>query len=193
MARKAKFSAEQFIDAALDLAAEQSPAAVTIAALAERMTAPVGSVYHRFASRDLILARLWLRTVEAFQEGFIKALRRKDGLAAALYTPQWVRTHLKEAKLLLLYRREDLMSGSWPVEVESLAARLSNDMSSAMVEFTRDLFGHVSKEAIVRTTFALIDVPYASVRQSLLAGKAPSIVVDELVAETYMALLGKVS
>ena len=66
-------------------------------------------------------------------------------------------------------------------------------LNSAMVEFTRGLFGHVSKEAIVRTTFALIDVPYASVRRSLLAGKSPSPVVDELVAETYMALLGRLS
>ncbi len=193
MARKAKFSAEQFIDAALDLAAEQGPAAITIAALAERMHAPVGSVYHRFASRDVILAKLWLRTVEAFQAGFIEALRRKDGLAAALYTPQWARTHLKEARLLLLYRREDLMSGAWPIAVEDLATRLSHEMNTAVIEFTRALFGHVSKEAIARTTFALIDVPYASVRRSLFAGKPPSPLVDELVAETYLALLGRVS
>lgn len=190
MARTAKFDSDQFIDAALDLVAEHGPAGVTIDALAKKLNAPVGSVYHRFASRDVLMARLWLRTVEMFQQEFIDVLRRKDGLAAALFTTQWVRDHPKEARLLLLHRREELMSGSWPKEVQDLAKRVADDMNTALVAFTRDLLGETSEAALRRIVFALIDIPYAAVRRSLLAGKTPPADLDDLIAETCTALLG---
>jgi AcrR family transcriptional regulator len=191
MTRTAKYTSEQFIDAALELVVEFGPAGVTIAALAEKLRAPVGSVYHRFPSRDHILATLWLRTVEAFQAGFIDALKRKDGLAAALYTPRWARGCLNEARLLLLYRRDEFVSGSWPSDIESHATRLKRELDAAIAEFTRDIFGSVTEENMLRIVFALIDVPYASVRRSLRAGKTPPFEVDELVSETYNALIGR--
>ncbi len=191
MTRTAKYTSEQFIDAALDLVVERGPAGVTIAALAEKLCAPVGSVYHRFSSRDHILATLWLRTIEGFQAGFIEALEHKDGLAAALYTLRWARAHLNEARLLLLYRREEFVSGSWPADIENHAARLTRELDRAIIQFTRDMFGSVTEENILRIVFALIDVPYAAVRRSLRAGKTPPAGLDDLVTETYTALLGR--
>jgi AcrR family transcriptional regulator len=190
MGRTPKYTAKQFADAALDLVVEHGPGAVTISAVAGKLHAPIGSVYHRFASRDILLGTLWLRTVEAFQEGFLDALRRRDGLSAALYTPQWVRTHPQEGKLLLLYRREELVAGPWPDEIKSLAVRLADALDSAIIEFALELFGSVTKIALLRTKFALIDVPYAAVRRSLIAGESPPIQIDQLVMETYNAVLG---
>ncbi|MEW6529261.1 MAG: TetR/AcrR family transcriptional regulator [Thermodesulfobacteriota bacterium] len=190
MGRSAKYTAEQFVDAALELVADRGPSAVTISAVAGKLRAPVGSVYHRFTSRDVLLAKLWLRTVRSFQLGFLDALRRGDGLEAALYTLQWVRAHPKEGKLLLLYRREELVSGPWPQEIQSVAADLTAELDSAIKDFTQHLFAEVSKETLLRTVFALVDVPYAAVRRSLLAGESPPIELDDLVSTTYQSILG---
>lgn len=114
MGRSAHFNNDQFVDAALKIAAEHGPAAVTIAGVAGEISAPVGSVYHRFRSRDVLLAEVWLKVVASFQEVFLTLLERDEGLEAALHTPHWVRLHPSEARILLLYRREELVAGEWP-------------------------------------------------------------------------------
>jgi hypothetical protein len=42
-------------------------------------------------------------TALAYQEGFVAAIERGDGLAAALHMPAWIRQNLDDARLLLLY------------------------------------------------------------------------------------------
>ena len=80
MGRNAHFKNKQFVDSALKIAADQGPAAVTIAAVAVKVGAPVGSVYHRFSSRDILLAEVWLQVVTSIQKGFLKALNSDEGL-----------------------------------------------------------------------------------------------------------------
>ncbi len=191
MGRTAKFTPEQFIDAALDLVAAHGPAAVTMSALANRLGAPVGSVYHRFASRDALLARLWLQIVQSFQKGFLNALRHEGGLEAALYTPRWVRAHPKEAKLLLVYRREELISDPWPEEIRTRAASVARELDAGIRQFARQVLGSGAKPALRRVQFALIDVPYAAVRRSLIADEALPQEVDQMVSETYTAIVGR--
>src|SRR5438067_4092316 len=103
---KPRFDRADFLDAALALIAEGGPPAATVAAIAERLGAPTGSFYHRFASRDVLFGELWLRTVRDFQRGIGEALDAGEGLRAALHTPAWVRAHPGEARLLLLYHRD---------------------------------------------------------------------------------------
>ena len=99
------FQHSDFLNAALALAAERGPSAVTVAAITGRLKAPTGSFYHRFASRDALLAELWFKTVLEFQEGIGAALEAGDGLRAALHTPAWVREHLDEGRLSGAHRR----------------------------------------------------------------------------------------
>ena len=80
---RALFDHADFLAAARALCAERGPAAVTVDAIIERLKAPKGSFYHRFASRDALLGELWLATVLAFQEGFVAAIEAGDGLGAA--------------------------------------------------------------------------------------------------------------
>src|SRR3954468_20093113 len=98
-----------FLTAARHIAAEDGPGAVTVTSVTERVGAPSGSFYYRFASRDLLLAELWLTTALAFQKGFVAAIRAGDGLSAALHTPRWVRAHFDNARLFLLYHRNDFV------------------------------------------------------------------------------------
>ena len=96
---RAKFSQTDFLTAALAIAAERGPPAVTVASITERLSAPTGSFYYRFASRNVLLGALWLRTVLDFQQGITAALDAGDGLGAALHTPAWARAHLDEVRL----------------------------------------------------------------------------------------------
>src|SRR5712675_3450454 len=111
---RAHFDNAGFLAAARALACERGPGAVTVDSVTQRLKAPKGSFYHRFASRDLLLGELWLKTVLAYQEGFVAAIDAGDGLAAALHTPRWVRANLDDACLLLLYSRHDFVQGEWP-------------------------------------------------------------------------------
>ena len=190
MGRKAQFTKNQFVDAALKLAAEQGPGAITMGSIAGQINAPIGSVYHRFASREILLAELWLRLVESFQQGFLEALDQGDGLQAALHTLNWVRKYPNEGRVLLLYRREELTSGEWPDEIKERARQLTQKLDKGLRTFTRLLFGRVTKKSLIRITFTLIDVPYAAVRRHLQAGRLPPVSVDELVRKTYLAILG---
>ena len=84
---RALFDNVSFLEAARSLACERGPAAVTVDSVTERLKAPKGSFYYRFASRDALLGELWLATALIFQEGFVQAIEAGDGLAAALHTP----------------------------------------------------------------------------------------------------------
>ncbi|WCD85969.1 hypothetical protein KPP03845_102310 [Streptomyces xanthophaeus] len=65
------------------LAAGGGPDAVTMSAVAQAVGAPSGSVYHRFAGRPALLAEVWLRTVEAFQEGYLAQVEAPSEPGAA--------------------------------------------------------------------------------------------------------------
>src|ERR1700681_2720782 len=124
------FAHAAFLAAARDLAAQNGPAAVTVTSVTERLGAPIGSFYYRFASRNVLLGELWLRTVLDFQEGLNAALDGGVGLRAALHTPAWARTHLDNARLLLLYDRRDFVQGEWPEELRERVAEMTQRMEA---------------------------------------------------------------
>ncbi|HUH64972.1 MAG TPA: TetR/AcrR family transcriptional regulator [Syntrophales bacterium] len=191
MGRNARFRNEDFIDAALKLASERGPAAVTVGAVAGVTGAPVGSVYHRFVSRDVIMAEVWLRVVASFQEGFLSLLKKGEGLKAALYTPEWVRSHPAEARVLILYRREELVAGDWPEGLKSKAHDVARSLNDGISEYAAKTFGKTGNRKLGEVVFAIVDVPYAAVMRYIRAGRKPPIVVDDLITKTYYAIMGR--
>jgi AcrR family transcriptional regulator len=190
MGRKAKFGEADFLDAALRLVTGGGVGAATMSAIAESLGAPIGSVYHRFPTKEILLAGLWLRTVESFQRGFLEALGRLDGLSAALHTPRWVKENLMEGRILLVHRREELVSGGWPGEVRERAARLSYELDEGIRDYALQTFGDVTETSILKTVFALIDAPYSATKRYLLMGKSPPGLLDELIEKTFYAVIG---
>ncbi len=183
------FTHADFLDAALALVAERGPSAVTVGAITGRLKAPTGSFYHRFASRDALLAELWFKTVLRFQEGIEAALELGDGLRAALHTPAWVRAHLDEGRLLLLYHRDDFVQGTWP---EALLQGLADQRrrGEARIErFARATFGCAGPDEIRCIQFALAEAPVAAVRPHLQRREPPPAVVDRLISDTYRAVI----
>jgi AcrR family transcriptional regulator len=191
MGRNAQFKNEEFVDATLKIAADHGPAAVTIAAVAKEVGAPVGSVYHRFLSRDVLMAEVWLRVVASFQEAFLAALEKNEGLEAALHTPRWVRQHFAEARILLLYRREELVAGAWPEDLKKRALAIKRRLDGGIRSYAVRTFGKAGGQAINRTVFALIDVPYAAVLRYIRLGKKPPEPVNGYIMQTYFTIMGR--
>src|SRR5215470_16523540 len=186
---RAKFTEADFLEAALAIAVERGPAAVTVASISERLRAPTGSFYHRFASRDVLLGMLWLKTVLDFQQGVSAALDAEDGLAAALHTPSWAREHVDEARLLLVFDREDFVAGAWPEPLRERVAEMTRQMENGAPRRARAVFGRDGPEERRLAQFLISEVPVAAVRQHLKRREPPPPVVDRLVATTYQAIV----
>src|SRR2546421_12433308 len=142
------FGHATFLTAARDLAAASGPAAVTVSSVTERLGAPSGSFYYRFASRDVLLAELWLATALAFQQGFVRAIQADDGLAAALHTPVWVRAHLDDARVFLLHHRDDFVHGGWPEGLKGRVKQQARRVDACYLRFARTALGGVDAERI---------------------------------------------
>jgi AcrR family transcriptional regulator len=189
MARPARFSDADLLDAAAEVAAARGPAATTISAIAKAADAPTGSLYHRFPSRDVLLGTLWLDLVGRFQAGWIEALEALDAEAAALHTATWVRAQPREARLLLLYRREDFLAGDWPPALADRAAHVNDHAAAALRAFAAASLGDDTPATLRRARFALVEIPYAAVRAYVAAGAAPPPDLDALVLTAARAVL----
>ena len=166
---------------------------MTVAAISAATGAPSGSIYHRFGSRDMLLARLWVRTVAMFQQGFLAALAQDDvdraAIDAALHVVRWARDHPTEASVLLLRRRSEL-ADRWPDELGAQLDTLESAVADAVADQTRRRYGSTAELARVR--FAIVDIPYAACRRSLLAGQPLPPELDDLVVDTAAHVLGTV-
>jgi AcrR family transcriptional regulator len=186
---RAVFRHTDFLDAALALAAERGPAAVTVGAIIARLGAPTGSFYHRFVSRNALLGALWLRTVLDFQVGVTAALDASDGLGAALHTPIWAREHMDAARLLLLYDRDDFVHGDWPEELRERVAEMTARMEAGASRAARVVFGRDGPEEAQLARFLIASLPVAAVRQYLVRRETPPPYVDRLISVTYAAVV----
>ncbi|MGY3369864.1 AcrR family transcriptional regulator [Bradyrhizobium sp. GM2.4] len=188
---KRLFEDADFVEAARDLAAAGGPASVTVTSVTERLGAPIGSFYHRFASRDVLLANVWLDTALAFQTGFLAAIKARDGLAAAMHTPIWVRDHFNEARALLLYHRDDFAHGNWPQFLKDRVVRQGRLVDAAYKRLARDTFGGVGANELRLARFVVAEVPKAAVSPYLRRGVPPPVIVDDMIETTFRAIVDK--
>lgn len=191
VARPPKYSSDQILDAVVELVKRRGVATVSATGVAALLGAPSGSIYHRFPSRDALVASAWLRAGETFQKELAAALDGPDPQAAALAavrgTLDWARRRPAEASFFLLYGKADLTKSEWPPEVFRRANRLGNDLTDTLRRFARRLPG----TSLARARFALIDVPQAALRRALTSGSAIDSEAQALVEETAAALLGR--
>jgi AcrR family transcriptional regulator len=187
---RAQFDRAGFLSAARDLTAERGPSAVTVDSVTDRLNAPKGSFYYRFASRDALLGELWLKTVLAYQMGFVAAIEAGDGLGAALHAPAWARLNLDDARLLMLYSRHDFVHGDWPEALKQGVADQAARLEACVRRFARGAFGRAGPAELRRAQFVLAEVPLAAVKSHLQRREPPPPLVDELIARTYQAIVG---
>ena len=118
------------------------------------------------------------------------AIEADDGLAAALHTPAWVRLHLDDARLLLLYSRHDFVQGDWPAALKRGVRDQAQRFEACLRRFARHAFGRVGAAPLRRAAFVLAEVPIAAVKPHLQRREPPPPLVDELITTTYHAVVG---
>ena len=164
-----------------------------MASIGQAIGAPSGSLYHRFQTRDMLLGRLWLQKAALFQDAFEASLAQPDPMVAAreaaLSFTRTVRADLEGARIMLLHRREDFLSGAWPREMASEAERLGAQVSRVLRDLTRRLFGDTEASHLRTTTFAVIDIPFAAVRRPVAANKPPAPEIDDMIVTAMNAIL----
>jgi AcrR family transcriptional regulator len=192
--RASKFDEEGIIAVAGRLMAAHGPSGATIGAIARSVGAPTGSIYHRFASRDILLATVWLRAAAAFQDAVFERLAgaapREAGLEAALYMAERVREHPQEARLLFLHRREDFVDRGWPATFRRRAARLAEQIETELRAFSRRLCDREDARTARMVAYAVIEAPFAAIRRHVAAKESPPPYVDLLIRATYEGIMG---
>ena len=174
MGRPSRFDDEQLLDAVDRLVAADGPSAVSTRRVAGSIGAATGSLYHRFASRDLLIARAWLRAVGDFQAGYLAALSDDDVDAAAIgaagHVPAWADTHPAQAALLLRHRRDDLVA-RWPDELVDELAHADHRVERALRNHARRRYGSAAAQHRLVVRFALVHLPEAAVRATTEPGR----------------------
>jgi AcrR family transcriptional regulator len=196
MVRLARFSADAFVEATLALVAEGGPSAASMAAIARKVGAPTGSIYHRFESRSAILATAWLECHESFAQAVAPPLLEGQGLEAALSVAGWARLQRRRARFLLLNEIETLLEDPVP---EPLQRRVQQQQATLDAAFDRYLEGRSPmkppepskgspSEAAARAKFLIFDGPIALLRPHLLADVNPPLFLDEMITDMHRSL-----
>ncbi|WP_199921115.1 TetR/AcrR family transcriptional regulator [Streptomyces xanthophaeus] len=160
--------------------------------VAQAVGAPSGSVYHRFAGRPALLAEVWLRTVEAFQEGYLAlgeapSEPRAAAGAVARHVIAWSRAHPHEAALLL-YGPAEFGRADRSEEPRERADR-GNARVLGAVGSLAAVLGANGPEDQERVALALVDLPLAVVRRHLRSGRALPPYAEDLAEESAATLL----
>jgi AcrR family transcriptional regulator len=193
MGRRELHSAQAILDGARTVLLADNPA--TIAEIAMASGAPAGSIYHRFESRDVLLAETWIRASAGFQRRFIAAIGSAGGpvdaaVAAGLSVFDFADDQCDDARLLASLRREQVIRSPLPPQLASRLDELDEPVESAIARLAHDLYGMSWREHRRRVVLATIDIPHGAIRQFLIAGAPPPQSVRPLVEHAIRAVLG---
>lgn len=165
---------DAMLDAARDLLLEQGSRSATIDAIAEASGAPTGSIYHRFRSRDELIASLWIRAIRRAQAASLAELERDDpreaALAAAMSIVDFCEQHPSDAQLLVAFRREDLIRKLPEGTLADELRELNRPVARGVAQLAQRLYGTRARTARERTLLAVFDLPYGAARRHLIAG-----------------------
>lgn len=166
MARPPKFEHDQILDAALSAVADHGRSA-TVAQVAAALGGPVGSIYHRYRSRQELLVALWLREIRGFHVGLMDAMTGHDPqralVGAAVHIPRYCRAHPRRAVAMTLYRRKALLDDPPPSLAD--AVRTLNDApDAAMDALCGRRYGRATPRRREIVVTAVRQCPYGLVR-----------------------------
>lgn len=195
MVRLAKYNANTFIDGAIGIAAACGIGAVSMAAIAVKAGAPIGSVYHRFDSRSTLLAQAWLTVKADFREQVACHWGEPDTWVAVAALLAWCRSKPVYARFLLQY--EDCPDLGAPLSAE-LSELLEVEQARLDACFERGLLrraahGGADSEAdrdeqAHTLRFMLIDAPIAIVKPYLAQNKPIPATLDTILRASHDAV-----
>lgn len=188
MARPARFTDDDLLDAAAVALGEVGPG-LTVADVGRAAGAPTGSIYHRFASRDELLARLWIRSIQRFHVGLLAAFETDDPdaavVAAATHVPRYCREHPRDALAMTLHRQSRLVE-TCPEDLRETVAHVNDDIEAATRALVRRRYGRVTARRTEVVRIATRLCPYGMVRP-FVGGPVPDL-LDDAVAASALAI-----
>jgi AcrR family transcriptional regulator len=186
MVRTARFTEDDFIEAAMALVAEGGPAAATMQAIARRTGAPTGSIYHRFDSRSAVLAAAWNGAYAGFTAALGPLLRQRQAREAALAILPWAAAHPRRAAFLLLHDPVSLFEDSPPPPAQRQALEaLEQDFDAA---FRACIAPAADEESLARARFLVFDAPIAILRPALSRAAPPPPHAARMIAELHAGM-----
>ncbi|MFF2082563.1 TetR/AcrR family transcriptional regulator [Nocardia sp. NPDC058176] len=189
MARPRLFTDDQVLDAARDLLVDPAITHPSIAAISTAAAVHSGSIYVRFASRDELLARLWLRSIRRFHEGFVTALTGPSPLlTAAVFLPRYCREHPTEARAMKMFHHDELLDVG-PEELRAAIATVNDGMQAALLAAVDAEFGIVDERSRAVAEAAVKAIPYGLVRDYIARAAPIPDWVDAVTATASGAVL----
>jgi len=183
MVRLAKYNEDSFIDSAIHIAAECGIGAVSMASIALRAGAPIGSLYHRFDSRGTVLARAWLKVRADFRAAVCGHWERGDTWQAVEAMLQWCRAKPVYARFML---QSDEAPDFGPLAAP-LHAALEADQAALDGAFERCLHAVAATmpEASHLLRYVLIGAPVAIVKPFLSLEQSIPPFIDGVLRSTH--------
>lgn len=193
MAPPQKHETDSILDAVRELVLRKGPRAASVAAIAAASGAPVGTLYHRFTSRDGLLAAVWIRALERFQTSALAEtapgqdpLDRAAALARAMI--EFAERRPEDARLLLAVRRDDLLDAA---PNRSLRDRV-DELNRPLLKETRAIaiacYGKADARSLAAVNRAVVDMPYSVVRRYSGRGQIPHWLADDVAADARWLL-----
>ncbi|HKJ35020.1 MAG TPA: helix-turn-helix domain-containing protein [Solirubrobacterales bacterium] len=168
MPRARLHSDDTVLDATAGILLAEGARSASVKAIAGASGAPVGSIYHRYGSRDGVLVALWERAVRRFHASYIPAeVPGPDpvatGVAMAASVAEFAHANASDAQILMTLRPEDLLDGKESFE----------RLNAGIVGAVRRLGDALPVDG-ERVRMAVVDLPYGAVRRHLAAGRSVS-------------------
>ena len=198
MGRPELHSGTRILDDARTLVLDRGASAATIAAIAAASSAPAGSVYHRFGSRDSLLAELWMRAALRAQAHLLTAVESADtpmdaAVAGGMSVFDFAADAGDDARLLASMRREDLIRSPLPPELDARLRDLNQPVQRVIARLAREICDTRSTAATNLIALAVIDIPHGAVRRYLIAGSSPPRTLRPHVERSIRAVLDAAS
>jgi AcrR family transcriptional regulator len=172
--RRERHSTDAILDAARAMVLDGGARAATIDGVVAASGAPKGSLYHRFATLDDLLAAMWLRAVRRAQAPSLQALAHPDpvegAVRAGLAVHDFARSSPADARLLASMRREDLAQGVTDPAVAAGLREANAEIEAAVRRLAARLYGRASRASVERALCAVVDLPLGAIRRHLVAG-----------------------
>jgi AcrR family transcriptional regulator len=164
---------------------------MSIAAVSKAAGVPTGSIYHRFSSRDALLAEVWLSATARFHAAVLPRISaiasEADAVECALATPRFTRNDHAAAAVLSSHRREEFIRPEAPEEYRTRAAKHAAEMRDAIAQAAARLFP-ADPRGKEKLAVAVIGIPLGAVRV-FLPQAIPPREIDDVIAAAVRAAL----
>ncbi|MCX6396325.1 MAG: helix-turn-helix domain containing protein [Propionibacteriales bacterium] len=167
MGRPPGTDSEALLDHARSLWVTEGVAAVTIRALSQHSGVSNGSIYHRFESRNHLLAEIWAREATAFrayQRDQIEDARThgcpQDAVfAAALVSGSYAEVEPSTARVLLASRPDVLDDTALPGPVAQQLREHRADAARLITELADAVWDRTDRTALILMRHCVVGIP----------------------------------